>query len=267
MPWGIRRSSTRSHVTAVGERGAESDKDKMIDNSSSFLLIPGAWMGGWAWDRVTRELVREGHVARTITLTGLDGSGDAKDIGIETHVEDVVSLLKSEDLSDIVLVGHSYSGIVATLAAARAPRRVAKVLHVASFLPRHGQALVDVFPASQAAAERSEIRDNGGWWLPPDEAGLALEEDLSDADRSLLLERFVEHPGRTVTEPVDFPGSLEAMSGGYLICTLEQGEDPSRPKAVANLPDWTISKIPAGHFPMLSMPEELAMSLVRLASQ
>lgn len=232
----------------------------------NFLLVPGAWMGAWAWARVITALEREGHDARSITLTGLDGTGHPDEIDIDTHVDDVLRLLHFRDLTDVVLVGHSYSGIVVSLAAARAPERVAGVLHVASFLPEHGKALVDVFPPTQAEAERVEIRENGGRWLPPDAHGLSREGDLEDADRALLLNRFVAHPGRTVTEPVEFTGALEAMSGGYLICTLEQGDDPSRVKPVSDAPGWAVARIPAGHFPMLSMPEALAASLVGMAS-
>lgn len=234
-------------------------------DSADFVLIPGAWMGAWAWDDVAARLRALGHRPHPLTLSGLDGDGNASDVSLETHVADVVDLLESRDLRDAIVVGHSYSGIVAGLVADRKPERVAHVVYITAFLPRNGEALIDVFSQEQREDERRQIEEYGGLWPPPDAEGLAYEKDLTEPQRKRLLDHFVKHPGRTVTEPVVFRGSLAEQRATYIVCAPEQGETPA---AIVDLKDeltWTIRRIAAGHFPMLSVPRELA-DMIALAA-
>ena len=233
---------------------------------ADIVLIPGAWMGAWAWDDVADRLRDLGHRPHSLTLSGLDEDGDASDVSLETHVADVVNLLESRDLHNTVVVGHSYSGIVAGLVADRKPERVAHVVYVTAFLPRDGEALVDVFSEEQSEDERRQIEEHGGMWPPPDEEGLSQEKDLTEPQRKRLSDQFVKHPGRTVTEPVAFSGLLADQNATYIVCTLEQGENPATIADVKDEPTWTIRRIAAGHFPMASTPSELAEAISLSAS-
>ena len=237
-----------------------------MSDSADFVLIPGAWMGAWAWDDVADRLRDLGHRPHPLTLSGLDRDSDPSDVSLETHVADVVDLLESRDLRDAIVVGHSYSGIVTGLVADRKPERVAHVVYITAFLPRDGEALVDVFSEKQREDERRQIEEHGGLWPPPDEEGLSYEKDLTESQRRRLLDRFVKHPGRTVTEPVAFRGSLEEQRATYIVCATEQGETPAAIIDLKNEPTWTIRRIAAGHFPMLSVPSELADMLALAAS-
>ena len=169
----------------------------------TFVLIPGAWMGGWVWDDLAAQLRERGHTVYAPTLVGLDeGARETGDVRLTTHVEQVVALLNEEDVSDAILVGHSYSGLVAGEVADRRLERVSHTVFVQAFLPRDGRSLIDDWsndPAARAQ-EIASIAAHGGTWEAPI-AGLAAEADLSPAQRKWLAARFVDHPGRTITDP------------------------------------------------------------------
>ncbi|MGH8724055.1 MAG: alpha/beta fold hydrolase, partial [Burkholderiales bacterium] len=110
---------------------------------TTFVLIHGAWHGGWCW-RFVRPLLK-GHEVFAPSLTGL---GERKhlvraDIGLDTHIEDVAALLEMEDLKDVVLVGHSYGGMVITGAAARAPARIQRLVYLDAFVPESGKCALE----------------------------------------------------------------------------------------------------------------------------
>lgn len=236
-----------------------------MTGSADFVLIPGAWMGAWAWEDVTDRLRDLGHRPHPLTLSGLDRAGDASNVSIETHVADVVDLLESRDLRNAIVVGHSYSGIVAGIVADWKPERVAHVVYITAFLPRDGEALIDTFSEEQRDDERRQIAEHGGLWPPPDAEGLSYENDLTAPQRKRLLDHFVKHPGRTVTEPVVFRGSLAEQKATYIVCSAEQGDTPAAIVDLKDEPTWTIRRIAAGHFPMLSVPRELA-DMIALAA-
>lgn len=127
------------------------------------VLIPGAWSTAESWAPVTRQLRALGHRVYPVTLSGLDRQVDASSVGLATHVEDVLSVLEREDLRDVVLVGHSYSGIVAGQVADRAPDRVAHTVFVEAFLPHDGRSMLDAFGDEAArAGELRQIEESGG---------------------------------------------------------------------------------------------------------
>src|SRR5713101_4428932 len=110
---------------------------------ATFVLVQGGWVGGWYWKRVTPLLSAAGHEVFAPTLTGLGERAHlaAPDIGLETHIQDVLGVLTYEDLSNVVLVGHSYGGMVITGVAERAPERLAHLVYFDAFVPTDGQAL------------------------------------------------------------------------------------------------------------------------------
>src|SRR5215211_1043953 len=115
---------------------------------ATFVLVAGAWHGGWCWRKVTPLLRAAGHEVFAPTLTGLGERSHLAhpDVGLTTHIQDIVNLLEYEDLNDVVLVGHSYSGMVITGVAEQVPGRLAHLVYLDAFVPENGQALVDLLP-------------------------------------------------------------------------------------------------------------------------
>jgi pimeloyl-ACP methyl ester carboxylesterase len=228
-----------------------------------FVLIPGAWMGAWVWEPVTRKLRALGHRVYPLTLSGLaDGDADVSGVGLGTHVEDVLRVLEAEDLRGAIVVGHSYSGIVAGQVADRAPGCVARTVYVDAFVPRNGRSMLDAFDERQREDELRQISENGGLWPPPGVEDVAREPDLSDDQARWLAERLVGHPGRTVSEPAVLRRPLTEQRATYVACAFESPEDVA---ALRGEPGWTFRELEAGHWPMVSLPEELAALLVEAA--
>jgi pimeloyl-ACP methyl ester carboxylesterase len=216
---------------------------------STFVLIPGAWMGSWVWDEVAAELRTHGHTVHAPTLAGLQaGSHRASNsVRLATHVDQILSLLDSEDLSGVVLVGHSYSGLIAGQVADRQPARVSHTVFVQAFLPRDGRSPIDDWSDDRVAREQ-EIADldaHGGTWPAPI-TGLDAEADLSPAQRAWLAGRFVDHPGHTVTDPALMAHRVETLSATY-IASLPDDTQPLPPHVVAlqSEPSWTVERIRA----------------------
>jgi pimeloyl-ACP methyl ester carboxylesterase len=172
-----------------------------MESTMDFVLIPEAWMGAWVWEVVTDGLRALGHRAHPVTLSGLTGDADVSDVELETHVSGVLSVLEEGDMREALVVGHSYSGIVAGQVADREPVRVGTVF-VDAFLPHEGKSMLDAFSESQREHKLRQIAENGGCWPPPDVAGAADGHGLSAEQARWLVERLVDHPGRTVSEPL-----------------------------------------------------------------
>jgi len=144
---------------------------------STFVLVHGAWHGGWCWDRVTPHLRAAGHEVHTPTLTGLSERAHLLSpmVGLDTHIEDVVRLIDTLGLSDVILVGHSYGGMVITGAAARVPERIAHVVYLDAFLPRAGEAAWDLLPWQREAFQQLRLPDRP-WLVRPVDAAAFFPE-------------------------------------------------------------------------------------------
>ena len=135
---------------------------------ATYVLVPGAWLGGWAWRAVAGRLRAGGHEVYPVTLTGLgERSHLARpDVDLDTHVTDVVNLVETEDLREVVLVGHSYAGIVVSAAADRLAGRLAAVVYVDSGPVPDGSAYIDLQePAAREHTERAVAELGDGWRL------------------------------------------------------------------------------------------------------
>lgn len=242
---------------------------------ATYVLVGGAWIGAWAWTDVTGRLRAGGHEVHPVTLTGL---GDRAHLGgpgvdLDTHVTDVTAVIDYEDLHDVVLVGHSYAGIVVEGAADRRARRVATVVYVDSAPMGDGAAQLDFYPPDARAAVEHTVKTFGdGWALPfPGIEQLGRQASLAGLDDdalALLADRAAPQPFATYTQPLKLSGD----DGGYdrraIVCsdggfTVEQiraalaADDPGMFAVYAG-PDWTFDELDTGHWPMLSAPGDLA---------
>jgi pimeloyl-ACP methyl ester carboxylesterase len=232
---------------------------------SNFVLIPGAWMGGWVWESVADGLRALGHNVRPVTLSRLaDGAADVSGVGLQTHVDDVLAVLEMEDLRDAVVVGHSYSGIVAGMVADRAPNRVSRTVYVDAFLPHDGRSMLDAFSSSQREEELRQIAEHGGRWPAPDLEGAADGHGLSVGQARWLVDHLVGHPGRTVSEPATLIRPLAGQRSTYVSCSFGISDDVA---AMREEPNWTIREMGGGHWPMVSDPGALVALLDEAASK
>ena len=137
---------------------------------ATFVLIPGGWRGGWTFADFVARLQRAGHTAYAVTLSGLDPAVDqpAGAINLDTHIADVLELMTVEDLAEVILCAHSYGGMVATGAAARAPERIAALVYLDAFVPEDGQSWWELAGEYFRKLAIERARHDGLSVLPPD---------------------------------------------------------------------------------------------------
>jgi len=135
-----------------------------------FVVAHGAWSAAWAWKKMRPLLRAAGHELWTPTYTGLGERAHLASpaIDLDTHIADVIGVLEMEHLRDVVLIAHSYGGMVATGVADRARERIAQLVYLDAFVPHNGQSLFDLQPAEARARMQELARSDGeGWRLPP----------------------------------------------------------------------------------------------------
>ena len=232
---------------------------------ATFVVAHGAWSGGWSWKKM-RPLLRErGHELFTPTYTGLGERAHLahKGIDLETHIADVLGVLQYEDLRDIVLLGHSYGGMVATGVADRAADRVSRLVYLDAFVPRDGQALMDlVTPEARAARRKAMDAGGDGWLIPPNP--LAPDTSAEDVAWAGPLRRM--QPAQTFMQPIRLSGQVDELRRTYIYCRRKSGEDFFRQFADRLRADraWQYFELDASHSPHITAPRELAALLDRL---
>ena len=215
-----------------------------------YVLVPGAWMGEWAWSEVASILRRSGRQAHPITLSGLhENDQDAASVRLATHVRDVLDYLRAHTLENVVLVGHSYSGVVVGQVAAQAPDLVAHTVYVEAFLPVDGKSLLEV-SGLDMDHERELIAQNSGLWPPPTREELSQEPFLSAAQIDFLASRLIGHPGRTVTDPAFVPRPLGSLPSTFISEKhwLSGSREEGLLSALRESPRWTFKTIESGHW-------------------
>lgn len=230
------------------------------------VLVHGSWLGGWSWRAVIEELRNGDAVVYGPSLTGLgERSRLARpEVGLRTHIADVAGLLRSEDLHDVVLVGHSYAGLVVGGAATIERGRVSALVFLAANLPANGRSLLDEWSPRGRAWLDDEVRTKGaGWLIPVPDDLRELAPDLDDATLVWARERLVPQPLRTFTEPLSFTEEiLETMPHTFIHCSLDASKLPD---SVQPERGWRIRTLDSGHWPMLSRAADLAHLLREVA--
>jgi pimeloyl-ACP methyl ester carboxylesterase len=243
---------------------------------TTFVLVPGAWLGAWAWFDVACGLREAGHTALPISLTGLAERADAAGphVNLDTHIADVTALLDAEDLHDVVLVGHSYAGIVVTGAADRRPDRIARVIYVDSGPAPNGVSSSEFAPPeAREETARAVARDGDGWRLAPShfdpEADPVNLAGLSEAALQTMRARATDHPYATMTQPLSLTGAGDQLPRTAICCTFPldavRGMVEAGNPFFSGLRDATLVALPTGHWPMFSEPEALTRLLIEAA--
>lgn len=231
---------------------------------SPFVLVHGAWHGGWCWDRVAPRLRAAGHAVHTPTLTGLSERAHllSPQVGLETHVEDVVRLIDVLDLHDVVLVGHSYAGQVVTAVAARRPGAVGRRVHLDAFVPAAGERARDLLPPEVAGHWARSASEQGFGWLVPVRPMASLGVSAR-SDLEWLCPRLTPHPWKTYTDPVGGTDGADAVPAAFVECTgWSRVFAPHAERARAR--GWPVHEIDTGHEAMVTAPAALADVLLAL---
>ena len=207
-----------------------------------------------------------GHELFTPTYTGVGERVHlaTPEVGLETHIADILAVLQFEDLRNVVLIGHSYGGMVATAVADRAPERLGHLVYLDAFVPRDGQALFDLQPADVRAGMREAARTLGdGWRVPPN----PLPPDTSETDVAWITPRRVMQPIKSFEHRVKLRGAGERSSKTYIFCTRTGPVDIFKPFAqrARSEPGWRYLEMDASHSPHITAPEELAALLNDIA--
>ena len=225
----------------------------------NFVLVPGAWAGSWIWDQVGADLKQRGHNVHQLTLSGLRDDENARDVGLETHIDDVIDYLESNDLNSVILVGHSYSGIVVGLVTAMATERVCHTVFLEAFLPVQGSSLLDV-SGLDVNEELKLIDSNEGYWPAPTLEELKSQSQLSENLVHMLVERQKDHPGKTVTDTVPTEPRLPEIDATFISEKewLSTSREFELLESLRTERKWSFQTIAGGHWPMLTIPSHVS---------
>ncbi len=248
---------------------------------ANFVLVPGFWLGGWVWKNVTDILRAKGHAVYPVTLTGL---GERVHLGnaqtnLDTHVTDVINLIKFEELGNVYLVGHSYGGVVITQVADKIPDRLAKLIYADSAPLPDGVATVDFYSPGRLAAFEKAIAERGDGWRLPLLSWNELDEgdalkDLTEKDKNRIEKLATAQPFNPARQKLSLKNSARReLPKLVILCTHTVAQIKERIDSGAPLfqeladPNLTFVELPTGHYPMFSRPIELTEVLLETQSK
>jgi pimeloyl-ACP methyl ester carboxylesterase len=233
--------------------------------AKTFVLIHGAWHGGWCWRRVADLLEQQGHKVFAPTLTGLGERSHLLRAGIDvsTHITDVVNVLKWERLDSVVLCGHSYAGLVISGVAEQMASAIGSIVFLDAFVPEDGDSMVEI--TSQATRDRLKgAVERGDIGVPPPPAAMFK---VNDKDQAWVDALCVPQPIGTMTEKMKLSGARDRIGKkAYIRATAYA--NPGFDKALARVKadrSWRAYELPCGHDVMVDMPERLAEILLEVA--
>ncbi len=229
---------------------------------TSFVLVPGAWLGAWAWKKVVPLLGERGHAAQTVTLTGMGERVHlaSTDVGIETAIQDVLNVVEYNDLDDFVLVGHSFAGKVVAAVADRAPKKVRMLLYLDAFRPEKVRIPQGAFDPTEFGPQPPGTRS-----IPFTEKILdMIGRDVQGPDRKWMLSKATPWPMKLANEPVTLSENFDSVKSAYIFCT--GGGDPVDEILAGKWGklDGPHKVIESGHYPMITKPHEVVEDMLSL---
>ena len=232
----------------------------------TFVLVHGAWHGGWCWRRVADRLRRDGHAVFTPTLTGLGERSHLLRSGIDagTHVADIVNLMRWERLSEVVLCGHSYGGFVISGVAEEVPALIRSIVFLDAFVPESGDTILKLTGLAVRDAIRAAVRRNE-LGVPPRPAEAF---GVNEADRQWVDDLCMPQPIGTFTSPIALSGAHERIARKtYIRAKGYHNAGFDRAFAAARSdPSWQCHQLPCGHDVMVDMPDRLSELLLQAAA-
>jgi pimeloyl-ACP methyl ester carboxylesterase len=219
---------------------------------ADIVFVPGSYHGGWYFDEIARDLSRRGHRVIAPTLTGLgEGPHDYDSIDLDRHIDDVLAVIDEQGARDVILIGHSYGGMVITGVAARKRVSLRQLVYLDAMLPLSGESLWDLIPDALRASILAASSD-GVSTAPP--------RDLADLDP-----RVVPHPIRTYRQPAVYDDGDLPRRKAYVWAAGNPGSPfATMYDRVARDPDWQVVAVPYGHDLMREAPEPIAQLIAEL---
>lgn len=226
---------------------------------TAYVLVPGAFLGGWCWRRVADRLRAEGHDVYPVTLTGVGDRLHLMNpaVGFETHVSDVTAVIDYEGLEDVVLCGHSYAGLVITAVADARSSKVSALVYLDAIIGEHGKSMWDLIPGDYHA-----ILDPGEGDTSPAISAEAF--GVNETDRAWVDAKSTGHPVRSFKEPLNLGGAGQSVSKRVYIrapafphATLERDF-----AACEGDPAWKTHALEGGHHLMIDNPDGVAEILL-----
>ncbi|WP_048440971.1 alpha/beta hydrolase [Caenimonas sp. SL110] len=244
---------------------------------ADFVLVHGAWHGGWCWRDVIALLAAQGHRAHAVTLTGVGDRAHLMSpaITLETHIADVMKAIEAEEMQSVVLAVHSYAGMIGTAVADRMPERLQHLVYVDAVVPKPGESWSSTHAVATREARLAAAASSPDFSFPPPDPAVF---GLADAPYDWVKRRQTPHPGHTYTAPLDFdPGRVAAIARTFINCTQPALAtiDSIRPR-LGDSRFWggawlggagvRVVEMKTGHDPMVSEPDLLARVLMECAT-
>jgi pimeloyl-ACP methyl ester carboxylesterase len=231
---------------------------------TTFVLVHGAWHGGWCWNRVAHLLSAKQHTVVTPTLTGLGERSHLlnPDIDLETHILDVVNVMKWQELRDIVLVGHSYGGAVISGVAERMETSIASLVMLDAFIPASGQSVSDQM-APQRRDAILKAASQGATSFPPVPAAAF---NVNENDRAWVDAQCTPHPIKCFLQKLALTGARDRIAKKAYIRAANYDSPPfDAALSQARNEGWRTFEMAAGHDVMVDAPAQLAEMLEDLS--
>lgn len=234
---------------------------------STYVLVHGAWRGGWIWKRIRKALQSNGHEVFTPTLTGIGERSHllSPEISLETHIADVMNVIRFEELTDVLLCGHSYGGCVVTGVADRIPKKISALVYLDAFVPENGQSLHDTLPPDQRNAQLEGAKKFGkGWKTPPIPAEVF---NVNAKDRDWLNRHSTPHPLACFQQAIKLTDGIPQIKNiTYMLATGWGGSPFPQFYEKAKSRGWNTVNFDCGHDVMLDRPQELCSELLAIPS-
>jgi pimeloyl-ACP methyl ester carboxylesterase len=219
-----------------------------------FVVAHGAWSAGWMWKKMHSLMAARGHHLITPTYTGLGERGHLArpDIDLDTHIADVLGVLEFEDLTEVVLLAHSYGGMVGTGVADRARARIKRLIYLDAFVPNDGESVLDLL-RPEVRAQRTAGGSDWRILLVP------MSPDTSAEDRAWAEPRRLPQPARTFAQKLKLLNGPLTLPRHYIYCLRHSPDDRFRPfYERAKCEGWGVSEIDSTHSPQVTCPDVLA---------
>jgi pimeloyl-ACP methyl ester carboxylesterase len=241
--------------------------------SHTFVLMHGAWHGGWAWNGVATELRAGGHAVFQPTAPGLGPDDDATGVGLSQVADELVTFIESRDLRDVVLVGHSWGGMVLSAVAVRLRERLERLVYFSAFVPLSGESLFDLVPPDYQGlfGQLAGASSDNTVSMPLEVWCAGFMQDAGNEAQSVVHALMRPQPYATFTDAV---GEVDYASLGiptsYVFSpddvALPPGEFAWTPRFPDRLADPRIIEAVASHESMFTAPTDVARALIEAAS-
>lgn len=241
-----------------------------MSNPTTYVLVHGAWHDGRSWNRVAPLLTAEGHRVFAPSLTGHGEKVHllSPEVGLTTHTDDVIGLILEHALNDVVLVGHSYAGMVISNVANHVPERISSLVYVDAMVPTHGENAIDVMPLTQVMID-SAADSAHPWRIPPlpeYAAPLGLFGVTDPDDIAWLRSTLTDESVLCFQQPAEMDNPAQAsIPRTHILCVGNEPEGVARrpiPKLQPNGEPSRVRTINTGHDAMITRPAELGALLL-----